>query len=152
VERAWRIVEGRGLAKKRAESLAQQAVSGSDETKAVQVGPFSWLTQGMGGGGALVLSQPEGISMPGDEFMRAVSSLEPGKAAVAFNEPRTVCYVIRPVSQEPPAAELQEKFLAGRNDRQKIGMVAQREASTTFRELIEGMEKRYRLDWKRQPR
>ena len=152
VERAWRIVEGRSLAKKRAEALAQQAGSGGDETKAVQVGPFSWLTQGMGGGGALVLSQPEGISMPGDEFMRAVFSLEPGKTAVAFNEPRTVCYVIRLVSQEPPAAELQEKFIAGRNDRQKIGMVAQREASTTFRELIEGMEKRYRLDWKRQPR
>jgi len=56
------------------------------------------------------------------------------------------------VSQEPPATELQEKFIAGRNDRQKIGMVAQREASTTFRSLIEGMEKRYRLDWKRQTR
>ena len=152
VERAWRIVEGRGLAKKRAESLAQQTSFGGDETKAVKVGPFSWLEQGMSGGGALVLSQPEGISMPGDEFMRAVFSLEPGKTAVAFNEPRTVCYVIRLVSQEPPAAELQEKFIAGRNDRQKIGMVAQREASNTFRELIEGMQKRYRLDWKRQPR
>jgi hypothetical protein len=31
-------------------------------------------------------------------------------------------------------------------------MVSQREASQTFRSLIEGMEKRYRLDWKRQPR
>lgn len=90
--------------------------------------------------------------MPGDEFMRAVFSLEPGRTAVAFNEPRTVCYVIRLVAQEPPTAELQEKFLAGRNDRQRIGMVAQREASNTFRELIEGMQKRYRLDWKRQPR
>jgi len=106
----------------------------------------------MAAGGGPTLSQPEGISMPGDEFMRAVFSLEPGKTAVAFNEPRTVCYVIRLISQEPPAAELQEKFIAGRNDRQKIGMVAQREASTTFRSLIEGMEKRYRLDWKRQPR
>jgi hypothetical protein len=170
VERAWRIVEGRSLAKKRAEELArqvdgkqeslqeslqtslQQAGSGGTEMKATQVGPFSWLTQGMSGGGALVLSQPEGVSMPGDEFMRAVFSLEPGKTAVAFNEPRTVCYVIRLVSQEPPTAELQDKFIAGRNDRQKIGMVAQREASTSFRELIEGMEKRYGLDWKRQPR
>jgi hypothetical protein len=166
VERAWRIVEGRSLAKKRAEELArlvdgkqqsleaaiQQAGSGGTEMKATQVGPFSWLTQGMAGGGSPELSQPEGVSMPGDEFMRAVFSLEPGKTAVAFNEPRTVCYVIRLVSQEPPAAELQEKFIAGRNDRQKIGMVAQREASTTFRELIEGMEKRYGLDWKRQPR
>jgi hypothetical protein len=106
----------------------------------------------MAGGGQPVLSQPEGLSMPGDEFMRAVFSLEPGRTAVAFNEPRTVCYVIRLVAQEPPTAELQEKFLAGRNDRQRIGMVAQREASNTFRELIEGMQKRYRLDWKRQPR
>jgi hypothetical protein len=170
VERAWRIVEGRGLARKRAEELArqadakqqpleatlQQAGSNGTEMKAMQVGPFSWLTQGLAGGvaggGAPVLSQPEGVSMPGDEFMRAVFSLEPDRTAVAFNEPRTVCYVIRLVSQEPPTTELREKFVAGRDDRQKIGMVAQREASNTFRELIEGMEKRYRLDWKRQPR
>ena len=167
VERAWRIVEGRSLAKKRAEELARQvdgkqqsleasipqAGSGGTEMKATQAGPFSWLTSGMmAAGGGPTLSQPEGISMPGDEFMRTVFSLEPGRAAVAFNEPRTVCYVIRLVLQEPSTAELQEKFLAGRNDRQKIGMVAQREASTTFRSLIEGMEKRYRLDWKRQPR
>lgn len=170
VERAWRIVEGRSLAKKRAEEIArqadakqqsleatlQQAAPAGAEMKAMQVGPFSWLTQGMGGGmaggGAPVLSQPEGVSMPGDEFMRAVFSLEPGRTAVAFNEPRTVCYAVRLVLQEPAAAELQEKFLASRNDRQKIGMVAQREASATFRQLIEDMEKRYRLDWKRQPR
>jgi hypothetical protein len=106
----------------------------------------------MAGGGQPVLSQPEGVSMPGDDFMRAVFSLEPGRTAVAFNEPQTVCYVIRLVSQEPSVAALQETFLAGRNDRQKIGMVAQRQASTTFRGLIEGMQKRYQLDWKRQPR
>jgi hypothetical protein len=166
VERAWRIVEGRAFARKRAEELArqatakkeslestlQQAGSGGTELKATQVGPFSWLTQGMAGGGSPVLSQPEGVSMPGDEFMRAVFSLEPGGTTVAFNEPRTVCYVIRLVLQEPPATELQEKFVAGRNDRQKIGMVAQRETSSIFRKLIESMEKRYGLDWKRQPR
>jgi hypothetical protein len=164
VERAWRIVEGRGLAKGRADEIARQADAkqqsleatlpqagaAGTELKAMQAGPFTWLTQGMSGGA--VLSQPEGLSMPGDEFMRAVFSLEPGRTAVAFNEPRTVCYVIRLVSQEPPTAALQEKFLAGRNDRQRIGMVAQREASNTFREMIQGMEKRYRLDWKRQPR
>ena len=169
VERAWRIVEGRNLAKKRAEELArladtkqqsleatlqqQTAPAGGAEMKAMSIGPFSWLTDGMmAAGGGPTLSQPDGISMPGDEFMRAVFALEPGKTTVAFNEPRTVCYVLRLVSQEPPTAELQEKFLAGRNDRQKIALVAQREASTTFRSLVEGMEKRYRLDWKRQPR
>jgi hypothetical protein len=90
--------------------------------------------------------------MPGEEFMRAVYALEPGRTAVAFNEPQTVCYVLRLVSQDPPAAELQEKFLAGRNDRQKISMVAQQEASQTFQSLIKGMQKRYSLEWKRPPR
>ena len=42
--------------------------------------------------------------MPGDEFMKAVFSLEAGQTAVAFNEPRTVCYVIRLVSYEPDEA------------------------------------------------
>ena len=168
VERAWRIVEGRSLAKKRAEEIARQAdtaqqtleatlqqvaPAGTADMKAAQVGPFSWLEQGMmGAGGGPTLSQPEGISMPGEEFMRAVFALEPGRTAVAFNEPQTVCYVLRLVSQDPPAAELQEKFLAGRNDRQKISMVAQQEASQTFQSLIKGMQKRYSLEWKRPPR
>jgi len=168
VERAWRIVEGRSLAKKRAEEIARQAdtaqqtleatlqqvaPAGAADMKATQVGPFSWLEQGMmGAGGGPTLSQPEGISMPGEEFMRAVFALEPGRTAVAFNEPQTVCYVLRLVSQDPPAAELQEKFLAGRNDRQKISMVAQQEASQTFQSLIKGMQKRYSLEWKRPPR
>ncbi|MFM7292149.1 MAG: hypothetical protein ACKO6B_13100, partial [Planctomycetia bacterium] len=168
IERAWRIVEGRGLAKSRADEIArladskQQSLEASvgstpqqganaAEPKVMQVGPFSWLTQGMMAGGP-TLSQPDELSMPGDEFMRAVFSLEPGRTAVAFNEPRTVCYVIRLVSQEPSAAELQEKFIANRGDRQQIGMVAQREASNTFRTMIKDMEKRHGLDWKRQPR
>jgi hypothetical protein len=101
------------------------------------------------GGGAPVLSQPEGLSMPGDDFMRTVFSLEPGRTAVAFNEPKTVCYVIRLVSLEPPVAELQERFAAPRGERQRVGAVAQRDAMRTFRDMIEGLQKRYGLEWKR---
>ena len=90
--------------------------------------------------------------MAGDAFMRAVFALEPGQTAVAFNEPQTVCYCIRLVSLEPSSEELRESFLASRNDRQRLAMVAQRQASETFRALILGMEQRYHLDWKRQPR
>ncbi|NCY01808.1 MAG: hypothetical protein EBX36_02595 [Planctomycetia bacterium] len=165
VERAWRIVEGRSLARKRAEEIARQAEAKQEsletaapaaagaESKVTRVGPFTWLTPGMAAGGmGPTLSQPDGISMPGDEFMQAVFSLEPGRTAVAFNEPRTVCYVIRMAELEPSRDDLQSRFLAGRNDRQQIGMVAQREASTTFRNLIEGMQRRRGLEWKRQPR
>jgi len=170
-EYAWRIVEGRALARRRADEIARQSETkqqsleatvaavadapATDSTgpKAMQVGPFSWLRQGaMASGGPPLLSDPEGVAMAGDAFMRAVFALEPGQTAVAFNEPQTVCYCIRLVSLEPSSEELRESFLASRNDRQRLAMVAQRQASETFRALILGMEQRYHLDWKRQPR
>jgi hypothetical protein len=168
VERAWRIVEGRGLARKQAEELARAADGKTEplaaivaatevgkpeaaKLEAVTIGPFSWLTMGMGGmgGGAPVLSQPEGLSMPGDDFMRTVFALEPGRTAIAFNEPKTVCYVIRLVSLEPPVTELQERFASPRGERQRVGAVAQRDAMRTFRDMINGLQKRYGLEWKR---
>ena len=170
VERAWRILEGRGLARRHADEIARQAktspsleaaaeaakpsAAGKTATQAVvKVGPFSWLEAGpMAAGGEPTLSQPEALSMPGDEFMRAVFALEPGGVAVAFNEPRTVCYVIRLVEFDPSTATLQEKFLEARGDRRRIGMVAERETSQAFRGLLESMDKRNRLEWKRPPR
>jgi len=171
VERAWRILEGRGLARRHADEIArlsktagsleaalaeaakQPSAGAAAAQPAVKVGPFSWLEAGpMSSGGEPELSQPEGLSMPGDEFMRAVFALEPGGVAVAFNEPRTVCYVIRLAEFDPPSAALQEKFLEARADRRRIGMVAERETSQAFRGLLESMEKRNRLEWKRPPR
>ena len=90
--------------------------------------------------------------MPGAEFMRAVFALEPGQTAVAFNEPRTVCYCIRLISLDPPAAELRDRFLEVRSDPQRSGMVAQQEFSESFGRWIEGLEKQYGLAWNRQPR
>jgi hypothetical protein len=166
VERAWRIVEARALARQRAQEIAKLADTKGQALEAVlgdlpaagsgakpaatKVGPFSWLTAGPGG--PPEVTEPAGISMPGDEFMRAVFALDPGRAAVAFNEPQTVCYVVRLVSTEPPTAELQERFLTQRSDRQSIGMVAQREGSAAFRDMLEQLEKRHRIEWKRPPR
>ena len=119
VERAWRIVAARPLARARAEEIAAAATGGStladvlaarsDTTlSASTVGPFTWLSRGSAAFGAPVtLSQPEGLEMPGDDFMRAVFALEPGGTAVAFNQPQTVCYAIRLVSFAPPEEELQ---------------------------------------------
>jgi hypothetical protein len=90
--------------------------------------------------------------MPGDEFMKVVFSLEPGQTAVAFNEPRTVCYCIRLVNLEPPASELRDQFVESRSDPRRTGMVAQQEFSESFGRWIEGLEKQYGLKWNRQPR
>lgn len=162
VEFSWRIVEGRGLARKKAEDIASQAsaakqsleatVAGREGLKVTQVGPFTWLSGGTAPGSAPFVAQPEGIEMPGDEFMKVVFSLEPGQTAVAFNEPRTVCYCIRLVNLEPPASELRDQFVESRSDPRRTGMVAQQEFSESFGRWIEGLEKQYGLKWNRQPR
>ncbi len=160
VEFAWRIIEGRDLAKKKAEELAARAraenasfealLGGATNPKATKVAPFTWLT--VGASGQPTLSQPEGVQMPGEEFMTAVFGLEPGQAGVAFNEPRTVCYAIRLDSLDPPAADLRTKFVEDRSDPRRIGAVAQTEFSRSFGDWLTSLEKRYGLSWTRQPR
>ena len=160
VEFAWRIVEGRDLAKKKAEELAARAraentsfeplLGGATNLEATKVAPFTWLT--VGASGQPTLSQPEGVRMPGEEFMTAVFGLEPGQAGVAFNEPRTVCYAIRLDSLDPPAADLRSKFIEDRSDPRRIGAVAQTEFSRSFGDWLTSLEKRYGLAWTRQPR
>jgi len=162
VDFSWRIVEGRGLARKKAEEIAAQAnaakqsleatVAGKTDLKVVQTGPFTWLSVGATPNSPPSISQPEGVAMPGEEFMRAVFRLEPGETSVAFNEPRTVCYCIRLISLDPPAAELRDRFLEARSDPRRSSMVAQQEFSESFGRWIEGLEKQYGLKWSRQPR
>jgi hypothetical protein len=160
VEFAWRIVEGRDLAKKKAEELAARAraenasfealLGGAADLEATKVAPFTWLT--VGASGQPALSQPEGVQMPGDEFMATVFGLDVGQAGVAFNEPRTVCYAIRLDSLDPPATELRTKFVEDRSDPRRIGAVAQTEFSRSFGDWLTSLEKRYGLTWARQPR
>jgi len=162
VERAWRIVEARSLARTKAEEIVRQvgegqtlaaAVAATPELKAEKVGPFTWLSQGtVPLGTPPSLSQPEGISMPGEEFMQAVFGLESGKATVAFNEPRTVCYVIRMDGLEPPLEKLRERFMEARNDQRRLAMVAQRETSRAAAAWVDALEKRHALTWHREPR
>ena len=163
VERAWRIVEARPRARKAAEAIVGAAGSGTlaeaaaaapePRFEAVSVGPFSWLERGgQPFGSPPTPSQPEALSMPGDEFMKAVFSLEPGGTAVAFNEPRTVCYAIRLVSFEPDESVLRERFLDSRVDQRRLAPIAQQEEVRAVDAWIKDIEKRYALTWKRPPR
>ena len=86
--------------------------------------------------------------MPGEEFMSAVHGLEPGQVTIAFNEPRTVCYVIRLVSVAPAEDALREAFVAARNDQRSIAMVAQDQLFRASDAWIRGLEERYRLNVK----
>ena len=159
VEKAWRIIEARGLAEKQAEELAGQAQTREisleqlstdrGDVTMTQVGPFAWydLASGMP-----QLSQPPGVFLPGDAFMKAVFSLAPGETAVAFNEPQTVCYCIRLLSLTPPDSELRAQFIQRRDDLMPVDQVAQQGYAAVFERWIEGLEDRYQLRWERQPR
>jgi len=157
VERAWRIVEGRAVAQRKAEELAERAraaatplaqtFAGDTAVTVSTVGPFTWLEENLSMGQPEI-AQPDGISMPGEGFMQAVHGLEPGKVAVAFNEPRTVCYVVRLVSFTPDEAALREDFVQARNDQRGIAMVAQDQLFRTYRGWMTGLEERYKLQFK----
>lgn len=163
VERVWRLMEARPLAKKRAEEIASsaagkdkalaEAVAGRDGIEATTVGPFTWLTRGTAPfGAAPVISQPDGLQMPGESFMQAVFGLEPGGTAVAFNEPQTICYAIRLASYEPAEDTLRERFMDAATDPRRLVMLAEDETRDVRDRWIEGIEKRYGVEWKRDPR
>ncbi len=163
VEKAWRIVEARELARKKATEIARKseaekatleaAVAGRTDVKATQVGPFTFLTQGSAPLDApAVLSSPKGLDLPGEAFMKAVFALEPGGTAVVFNEPETVCYCVRLVSYEPTAEELRQRFLDDREDQSRLAMVSQRQYQRQFGEWVGSLDKKYAVEWKRPPR
>jgi hypothetical protein len=75
VEFSWRIVEGRGLARKKAEDIASQAsaakqsleatVAGREGLKVTQVGPFSWLSGGAAPGAGADQTGGDGAQIDG---------------------------------------------------------------------------------------
>jgi len=161
VERVWRLMEARPLAKQRAEKLATAAagkeltaaIAGQEGMEVTKVGPFTWLTRGTAPfGSAPVISQPAGVQMAGGEFMEAVFGLEPGGTATAFNEPKTICYCIRLVAYEPEEAILQERFTDDSADPRRLAMLADDEVRDVRDRWMAGIEKRYGVEWKRDPR
>ena len=161
VEQVWRLMEARPLARQRAEKLATAAtgkeltaaIAGQEGMEVTKVGPFTWLTRGTAPfGSAPMISQPAGVQMAGGEFMEAVFGLEPGGTATAFNEPKTICYCIRLVAYEPEEAILQERFTDDSADPRRLAMLADDEVRDVRDRWMAGIEKRYGVEWKRDPR
>jgi hypothetical protein len=161
VERVWRLIEARPLAKKRAEAIAAAAagkdltaaIAGQEGAEVTKVGPFTWLTRGTAPfGSAPMISQPAGVQMAGNEFMEVVFGLEPGGTATAFNEPKTICYCIRLVAYEPDEAVLQDRFADVSTDPRRLATLADDETREVRDLWMAGIEKRYGVEWKRDPR
>ncbi len=161
VEKAWRIVEARPLALKQATAIVAkldekgfaEALSKAELEEVQEIGPFTWLTQGAAGlNSAPVLSSPVGLAMPGNKMMQKVFSTAEGKSVAVFNEPQTICYVIRLLAFKPSEGELQDRFESVLGDQRRLSMVAQTAFAEVFMDWIAGLEKDLELTWNRDPR
>jgi len=92
-------------------------------------------------------SERETVPFVGTDFMRTVASLDKGSVAVAWNEPKTIAYVVRMVDTTPGTKELQSLFLSSANPRQ-LGIVASMDRRETFREWIKSLEATVGLEWR----
>ncbi|MCE9603966.1 MAG: hypothetical protein K8U03_03590 [Planctomycetia bacterium] len=77
---------------------------------------FTWFKPDLSGGfgrqAPLVLSEVDNVEDAGADFMETVFSLDPDQVATAFNNPQTVCYVVRALTISPPRQQLYQTFLA----------------------------------------
>lgn len=120
----WKLVQARDLAEKKARELAAEAKKAGKPLKELfteqgmtvtQTQPFSWMSRGTASAdarGPLEVSEVEGVERPGADFMRETFSLGVGDVGQAMNQPKTVAYVIRVTSLQPPRELLRSAFMA----------------------------------------
>ncbi|MCC7085911.1 MAG: hypothetical protein IT427_12990 [Pirellulales bacterium] len=116
VVKAWKMIEARKPAKKKAEEIAEQVRKANQPLRDVlagrevaTAGPFSWLDRNLGQ--IPVISKVNGVEDPGSEFMRMVFSLDPQGAGVAPNETQSTYYVVQVEKLEPSMDELETGFM-----------------------------------------
>jgi len=160
---AWRRAEALKLARRYAEKLAKQAKDGEslsvllDEEQAkdvVETGKFSWMFGGAlpMGMGAPRISPVVGVESPGEDFMKAVFALQEGEVGVAVNEPQSIVYAVRfisePRTEEQRRIEFMERMQTG-------GMFAMYPHMTAVQEIMgdwrKDLEKEMNLKWERPP-
>ncbi len=159
----WKEIQARDLAAKEAERVAAAARQSSKPLKDLAAAhkdltvlspePFSWMTFGAFPSAWMYgqdprLSKVKGVEAAGEEFMRGVFRLRPGETGLAWNQPKTVVYVVRLVQYTPPENELWTKFLQTRVEAY-VG-VARYEWLTTFQAWLDDLKAQAGLKWERE--
>ncbi|MGD9719658.1 MAG: hypothetical protein AB7O59_00390 [Pirellulales bacterium] len=159
---AWKLIEARPLAHKRADELAAQAraankslkevFDGSADLKVIETGSFSWLTGGNvpqdPSGGPVRISEIEGVAYAGPAFMEKVFGLQVGEVGVTHNVPEDTVYVVRLAEFEQTIDQLREEFA-----KEPAGMylaVARPSRMQMYESWIEGLEKQADIRWVRE--
>ena len=123
---AYKQIKARDFAKQEAEKYAKTVREAKQPMKEVfaqdkdllvkDIGPFAWLTRpnvpfGMQQSQGIQMTPVPGVETPGEDFMRAIFSLEAGGVGVAFNFPKSVVYVIQATDFEPRESVLEQEFM-----------------------------------------
>ena len=101
---------------------------------------------------ALAPAMPRTLPEIGKKFMQSVFSMNPGELAIAWNEPKTVCYLVQITAQQQPNRELHKQFVEKRlslrqqSDAQ-VAQIHRQEALQTVQGLFEEFERRLNVDW-----
>lgn len=162
---AWKQVQARELARKRAEELAGEARAATgkslEEAFINQRGltvrrprPFSWLVfdaaQQFSPNEPPRLGEVEHVDQPGAAFMEAVFTLEPGQVGVTANNPQSTAYVVRLLNVDPPVRVLRSTFMADNYRRYVLaGLDDDVALGRRWREQLVADS---RLEWIRPPR
>ena len=160
---AWKLIQARDLARKRAESMAEEpaktgttlkgAFSELPPDRIISPPPFSMLTEGSVPRGSSPapprLSEVEGVPLVGQDFMRTVFSLEINQTGVAMNLPQTVVYVVQLIKYSPPQDVLWQIFLA--EDFSKYSVVAASELQKDQNAWLESLKTSAGLKWETKP-
>ncbi len=159
---AWKLVEARNPARKRAEEYAAQAraadkplaefFSTQANLKVTDTNSFSWLTMGnvpFDPNAQLRISDVDGVDRVGQEFMEAVFELSPGGVGVAMNHPQDTVYVVRLIEYARSLDELREDFASERQNRYLA--VADPERRSTYLAWLADLNRDAGVHWLRKP-
>jgi hypothetical protein len=160
---AWKQRESRKLAQSEAQRLVEAAKKSGKSLKETfadrsdlgvkETNEFSWLSTGLtpASMGEPGLSFVDGVESPGEEFMRAVFALHAGEVGTALNQPETVVYIVRLVSELPGEEALRAEFLqSGRSF--EIQRIAALDGQQSIRDWLGNLETEMNLKWHRPPR
>ena len=79
--------------------------------------------------------------------MQPVFSATPGGLTVAWNEPKTVCYLVQITAQQVPKGALHKQFVEKRQLDPQIAQMHRQEVQQTALGLFEEFEQKRNVKW-----
>ena len=90
---------------------------------------------------------PRTLEKIGTKFMQPVFSANPGGLTIAWNEPKTVCYLVQITAQQVPKEALHKQFVEKRQLDQQIAQIHRQEVMQTAQGLFEEFEQKRNIKW-----